>query len=231
MPTYFEKCPSFADAVAPPAEVNAAGEAADSTASVTSIKTKEFLDAADGVVGVFVLLNSTALGLVQNDLQGNIKKLRERCENFPNTSSTLEEIVKDEAKEAEGKSDKERKKIKKATESLLWLTRGLSFTCKGLSNARKDKNQSLSASFQAAYTETLEVYHGFLVKKAIGLALKACPTRETLIAKLGGVEATEAASVEGEVSKDLEIWLAALETIVKHIQAFFLAGKYDADFA
>lgn len=41
---------SFADA-----EVKATGEvaAADSTEKVTSIKTKEFLDAADGVVGVF----------------------------------------------------------------------------------------------------------------------------------------------------------------------------------
>lgn len=77
--------------------------------------------------------------------------------------------MKDETKEAEGKSDKERKKIKKATESLLWLTRGLSFTCKGLEKARKDKEQSLAASFQAAYSETLEKYHGFLVKKAIGV--------------------------------------------------------------
>ncbi len=79
--------------------------------------------------------------------------------------------MKDEAKEAEGKSVKDRKKIKKATESLLWLKRGLAFTCQGLQNARKDKEQSLSASFQAAYSETLETYHGFITKKAIGVCI------------------------------------------------------------
>jgi len=232
MPTYFEKCTSFADvSVTPADEVVTTADADNSTKKVAGIDTKEFLKACDGVVGVFVLLNSTALGLVQSDLQGNINKLRERCENFPNSSSTLEEIVKDEAKEAEGKSVKDRKKIKKATESLLWLTRGLAFTCQGLQNARKDKEQSLSASFQAAYSETLETYHGFITKKAIGFALKACPTRETLYSKLGGVEVTESASVEGEVSDGLEKWLAALESIVKRIQDFLDSEKYVADFA
>lgn len=55
-------------------------------------------------------------------------------------------------------------KKRKATEGLLWLLRGLQFTCKALQSAQADASQELSAAFATAYDGTLKAFHNFVVK-------------------------------------------------------------------
>lgn len=55
-------------------------------------------------------------------------------------------------------------KKRTATEGLMWLLRGLSFTCKALQVAQANKSKELSASFSEAYDATLKKYHNFVVK-------------------------------------------------------------------
>lgn len=62
-----------------------------------------------------------------------------------------------------------------ATQGLLWLTRGLSFTCKALQATQKDKNLELSAAFQNAYTSTLKEYHNFIVKQVFAVSTPLSP--------------------------------------------------------
>jgi hypothetical protein len=56
----------------------------------------------------------------------------------------------------------EKKRI--ATEGLLWLLRGLSFTCKALQNAQGNKDEELAAAFTKSYDVTLKKFHNFVVK-------------------------------------------------------------------
>ena len=114
-------------------------------------------------------------------------------------------------------SEKDAKK-KDATQGLLWLTRGLSFTAKALRNNLNNPNEELSPSFTASYNETLTKYHNMLVRGVFKVAMKACPYRKDFYSKLGDDLTV--------VLAELEEWLAALEKIVAIIEAFFESGNY-----
>ena len=77
-----------------------------------------------------------------------------RYEATPDKSATLEQLVLNE------KGEKKRT----ATEGLMWLLRGLSFTCKALQRAQADKNEELKTAFSKSYEVTLKQYHNFVVK-------------------------------------------------------------------
>ena len=73
---------------------------------------------------------------------------------MPAQSGTLELLVENEKNE----------KKRTATEGLLWLLRGLAFTCKALQIAQADKSKELAVAFSEAYEATLRKYHNFVVK-------------------------------------------------------------------
>jgi Glycolipid transfer protein (GLTP) len=119
------------------------------------------------------LLGSAAFSVVQSDLKGNIavssardctityplkpnvnQKVRARYDATPTLSATLESLVENE------KGEKKRT----ATEGLLWLLRGLSFTCKALQNAQGNKAEELVGAFTKSYDVTLKKFHNFVVK-------------------------------------------------------------------
>lgn len=62
-----------------------------------------------------------------------------------------------------------------ATQGLLWLTRGLSFTCKALQATQKNKELELSVAFQNAYGVTLKDYHNFIVKQVFNVSTLLFP--------------------------------------------------------
>lgn len=79
------------------------------------ISTSSFLEATEGVTKLFDLLGSTAFSVVKNDMEGNLKKIRERFLATPDLSSTLQDLVRNEGKPGDKK--------RVATEGLLWLLR------------------------------------------------------------------------------------------------------------
>jgi hypothetical protein len=81
------------------------------------------------------------------------QKVRARYDETPTLSNTLEKLVENE------KGEKKRK----ATEGLMWLLRGLQFTCKALQNAQADGSELVEA-FGKSYEVTLKAFHNFLVK-------------------------------------------------------------------
>lgn len=84
----------------------------------------------------------------------NHQKIRARYDAAPAQSATLEQLVENE------KGEKKRT----ATEGLLWLLRGLSFTCKALENAQKNRSEELATAFSKSYEGTLKKFHNFVVK-------------------------------------------------------------------
>ncbi|RYP16542.1 hypothetical protein DL765_005103 [Monosporascus sp. GIB2] len=167
-----------------------------------AIATTEFLDAAESLTTIFDALGSVAFSPVKNDMMGNIKKLRERQLAAPAESETLQALVKNELKD----------KKHVATEGLLWLVRGLDFTCIALSQNVAKPSEELADSFRNAYGATLKPHHSFLVKPVFSAALSACPYRKAFYEKLG--------SDEAKVQSELRVYLAALEKVVGILKGF-----------
>ncbi|GAA6016247.1 hypothetical protein JCM8202_005534 [Rhodotorula sphaerocarpa] len=176
------------------------------------VDTVAFLEATEGLIKMFDLLGNPSFAVVQNDMKGNVTKIRTRYEANPALSNTLEQLVANEKNE----------KKRTATEGLLWLLRGLKFTQVALARSQADKTEELSVSFSKSYEETLKKYHSFVVKPIFALAMKACPYRKDFYAKLG----PPTAPVDEELSK----WNEALGEIIKRLEAFYEAGNHAKGF-
>ncbi|THU96742.1 glycolipid transfer protein [Dendrothele bispora CBS 962.96] len=193
---------------------------ADVPITDAGVDTLAFLEASTGLVGLFDLLGSAAFTPVQTDLKGNITKVRARYDAVPDKCATLEELVKNEQGE----------KKRTATEGLMWLLRGLSFTCQALINAQTNKNEELSAAFTKGYESTLKKFHNFVVKGIFAVAMKACPYRKDFYEKLAADPAGGPPVSQEKVDEDLTKWLTALDGIVKRMEAFYEKGGYGKGF-
>nr|CAG8488399.1 6063_t:CDS:2 [Entrophospora candida]CAG8502512.1 7823_t:CDS:2 [Entrophospora candida] len=176
------------------------------------IDTIAFLEATEGLVQLFDLLGSTAFSIVQNDMNGNIKKIQAKYDTDPSKNNTLENLIKNEAGE----------KKRVATEGLLWLKRGLELTSVALRRSINNESEELSVSFTMSYGETLKQYHNFVVKSLFTVAMKACPYREEFFKKLGDDQKV--------VIVKYKEWLGALEVIVKRLDDFYVKNGYDKGF-
>jgi len=201
MPPYLDTVTSFADV-----PITDAG-----------VDTLAFLKASEGLVGLFDLLGSTAFSVVQSDLRGNIVKVRARYDEAPTLSNTLEQLVENE------KGEKKRK----ATEGLMWLLRGLQFTCKALQGAQANTSEELAVAFGKAYDVTLKAFHNFVVKGIFSVAMKACPYRADFYNKLKADPAGGSPASDDHVNEGLNKWLEALDGIVTRLQTFYKAGGHD----
>lgn len=172
------------------------------------VSTAEFLDASESLIKLFDLLGSSAFTVVQSDLQGNVTKVRARLTETPDKSVTLQDLVLNEKAE----------KATKATQGLLWLSRGLQFTAQAMRQTVDSQSKELDKCFTDAYSATLSKHHNFVVKSMFKLAMKACPYRKDFYEKLGADQA--------KVAVQLQEWLDALEKIVQIIFDFFESGNY-----
>ncbi|KAK0717931.1 glycolipid transfer protein domain-containing protein [Lasiosphaeria miniovina] len=167
-----------------------------------AISTTEFLDAAESLVTMFDVLGSVAFKPVKNDMLGNVQKIRTRQLAAPLESENLQDLVRNELAT----------KSHKATEGLVWLVRGLEFTCIALTQNLEKSDEELSDSFRGAYGQTLKPHHSFLVKPIFSAAMSACPYRKDFYAKLG--------PNKEKVDSELQEYLAALEKIVAILKEF-----------
>lgn len=172
------------------------------------INTDQFVAAAESLVTLFDLLGSAAFTVVQKDMNGNIKKIKDYRHSHPLDTCTIQELIKSESGQ----------KNRIATEGLLWLLRGLAFTALAIRRNLHNEEEELSISFTEAYATTLRQYHNMFIRPLFALAMKSTPTRAKFYAKLG--------SPTEKVSKQLEAWLTALERNVNILQQFYESGNY-----
>nr|AAA33628.1 het-c [Podospora anserina] len=166
-----------------------------------AISTAEFLEAAESLTTMFDVLGSIAFTPVKTDMLGNVEKIRKRMLAAPLASQNIQDLVRNELKT----------KSHTATEGLLWLVRGLEFTCIALSK-NINSTEELAHSFRGSYSETLMRHHSFLVKRIFSAAMGACPYRKDFYAKLG--------DDEQKVQEELREYLAALDKIVYILKGF-----------
>jgi hypothetical protein len=167
-----------------------------------AIATTQFLEAAESLTTMFDVLGSVAFSPVKSDMLGNVKKLRDRQLAAPAESENVQDLCRNELKT----------KKHTATEGLLWLVRGLEFTCLALSANVAKPTEELADSFRNAYGSTLKPHHSFLIKPVFSAAMSACPYRADFYTKLG--------SDQEKVAADLRVYLAALEKIVGILKGF-----------
>ncbi|CAG8439574.1 10891_t:CDS:2 [Ambispora gerdemannii] len=176
------------------------------------ISTIQFSEATEGLVLLFDLLESSAFSIVQNDMNGNLKKIQTKYLTDTEANDTLEHLVINE----------QGQKKREATEGLLWLKRGLEFTAVALRRSIENPDEELSISFTEAYKITLKKFHGMLIRPVFILAMKACPYRADFYKKLGEDQEL--------VQQKLAAWLTALEAVVARLNSFYEAGGHDKGF-
>ncbi|KAG6866400.1 hypothetical protein C0991_004685 [Blastosporella zonata] len=199
MAPYFETVKSFADV-----PITDAG-----------VDTLAFLEASQGVLGLF---NAPAFVFVQEDIKGNIQKIRARYNAAPTLSATLEQLVENE------KTEKKRT----ATQGLMWLLRGLSFTCKALQYLQTNETVTPAAAFQKSYGDTLQKFHSIFVRTAFSLAMKACPARKEFYDQLDPERGSP--ELQQKLDEALNKWLVALTAIVQRVEKFYKDGKHGEGF-
>ncbi|KAH7890169.1 het-c2 protein [Phlebopus sp. FC_14] len=189
---------------------------ADVPITDSGVDTIAFLEAAEGVVRLFKLLENPAFAPVVSDLEGNITKVRTRYNSHPTESVTLELLLANEKNE----------KKRPATEGLMWLLRGLLFTCKALQTAQLDTKVGLADAFTKGYEGSLKKYHNFVVKGIFSLAMKACPYREDFYAKLASDPNGGPSVPRDKLHEELNKWLDGLDRIVKRMAKVYTDNKY-----
>ncbi|KAI8096474.1 glycolipid transfer protein domain-containing protein [Halteromyces radiatus] len=168
------------------------------------IDTIHFLEATDGLINMFDLFGSPAFAVVQNDLKGNVQKIRQRYHSNVTINRTLQNLLIEEDKEP-GKP--------LATEALLWLTRGLHFTSYALDHSLHHPDNELDISFKISYDLTLSPYHSFFVRPMFQLAVKSMPWRQDFYQKIG--------MIDEKNLNDMKEWINALKKIINIIQEVF----------
>lgn len=93
-------------------------------------------------------------------------------------------------------------KKRTATEGLLWLLRGLAFTCKALQAAQADAAVELSAAFTQAYDVTLKKYHNFVVKGIFSVRAPSSSYTSPAHARDGGAGRDEGVPVPRDVLRE-----------------------------
>ncbi|KAI9570706.1 het-c2 protein, partial [Boletus coccyginus] len=189
---------------------------ADVPITAEGVDTLAFLEASEGVVRLFKLLENPAFALVVSDLEGNITKVRTRYLAHPTQSTTLELLTLNEQSE----------KKRTATEGLLWLLRGLQFTHQALHAAQSDPYIELSKAFTKGYETSLKQHHNFVVKGLFSVAMKACPYRKDFYVKLAADPDGGASATDDKVEEELNRWLEGLERIVVQMRKVYKEKEY-----
>lgn len=141
------------------------------------VKGKEFVEAAQAIITIFDLING--MGIPKGDMEGNATTLGKNLKE----GQTVEACV--EAELAAGNLKKLVGDGKTSTCALLWLVRALYFIHGLLKALIEDKDKTLKDCVLAGYETSLKPHHGFVTKNIFAVAVKAAPSREAFIAKVG----------------------------------------------
>ncbi|KAF8995601.1 glycolipid transfer protein [Hymenopellis radicata] len=185
---YFESVKSFADV-----PIHADG-----------IDAHAFLEASDGLVGMFDLLGSGVFGFVQSDIRNNIRDVRTHY-NALAQPKTVEVMLPDWGA---GRG------------ALVRLVRGLAFTCVALQNMQAQPARDLYGCFKASYDSVLKHHHSFVIRSVVYVALRAVPHRKDFYERIGQ------GAPHDKLDEELRMWLAGLDTIVIRLKVFLKEGGF-----
>lgn len=162
------------------------------------------------------MLGPTAFAPVKSDVNGNIKKLREKFAKDPEKFKTLQDIVESEIVENSTKVKNS------ATDALLWLKRALQFIIVFLREVLTGEEDLVKCA-KKAYENSLKRYHGWMVQGVFSLAMKAVPYRKDFIDKLGRRKVDEET-----VLKEMKECVDLLEANIEVVEQFYQKNDLDS---
>ncbi|CAG5130381.1 unnamed protein product [Candidula unifasciata] len=183
-----------------------------------------FLDACRHLVPIFDKLNSTAFAPVKMDFCGNIKKIHQKYESNPSKFTTLQSMV---LTEVEGN---QHTNSSSATCALLWLKRSLEFIREFLRECNSGSTD-MSVCASNAYSRTLKLYHGWVVRGVFAMAIKSLPYRETFLSHLaaGSTEIdTTSSQFEHVLLTDIENFVFHLNRVLTVLSDFYIKHSLDS---
>ncbi|BFZ15614.1 hypothetical protein BsWGS_18653 [Bradybaena similaris] len=198
---------------------------ADVDTSEDSILVVPFLDACKHLVPIFDKLNTSALIPVKMDFCGNIKKIESKYESNPEQFSTLQSMVLHEVE------NNQQTHSNSATSALLWLKRSLEFIAEFLKECCSGCTD-MGICAGNAYSRTLKLYHGWVVRGVFAVAVRALPYRETFISHLS-VDGTTTVDTSSErfeqvLLADIKTFLLQLTRVLDAINDFYARHSLDS---
>ncbi|KAK0443498.1 glycolipid transfer protein domain-containing protein [Armillaria borealis] len=187
MQPYFETVKSFADVPIHP----------------DGIDTRAFLEASDGLVGMFDLLGTGIFGFVQADIRSNIKDVRSQYESIDPAPLTVERMLPGAC-----------------APSLTRLVRGLAFTCLALQNMQENPSRELHVCFKSSYDTVLKHHHSFIIRSVVYVALRAVPHRQDFYSRIAQ------GAPHDKLDEEMRRWLAGLDGIVQRLKEFLKQGGF-----
>lgn len=180
------------------------------TASEEHICTMGFLQASKGIV-ILIDLFGTFGTPMKKDVQGNIDKLSTVYNKNPPAHANLIHMLCSELP-AGGI----------ATESLLWLRRGLGFFCEFFELLRHDYENSkvkedLKENIRRAYDVHLRRHHNWFIQQTFRGLCTLAPKHNSLVREL----ALGKANMEAAVFKTMQDFLASLQSNLRILEAFY----------
>ncbi|VUZ45901.1 unnamed protein product [Hymenolepis diminuta] len=161
----------------------------------------------------FCEMQGAALYPVKSDVNGNIVKIRNSCENFD--VWTVEEML---ARENEANIAK---KDSSGSVGLLWLSRGVELIIESLAELVRNPDEKMSNLVKIAYEKTLRPYHNRVMSLIFSGGLKMFPDTKTFLLKL----AYNKPDMEEEVMVAMNDFLQTYGQILEPIQ--MMLAKYD----
>lgn len=178
------------------------------------LPTEAFVHACDAMADMTALFGTSFLP-VRANITDNIVKIRAIAKN----SQALELSKLIEADVQAGTQ----KQGGKACVSSLWLKRALDFIVIFM-NAVVAEGKTTSAAADAAYSTTLQPWHGWILKTTCSTALKLVPERTSF---LNAMKSPGATGDHGPLLADLRELLAVVGPVVKSMDQWFTDKNLD----
>lgn len=176
------------------------------------IETEAFLHASEEIVKIIETFGKLFKPITM-DMNGNIEKLTLSYKKGTQTFHYLEDLIVKNIN-----VDK-----KYASDSLLWLKRGLRLICTFFENIFNDKQnlENLKNHLQDAYERTLKPYHGWFVQNTVSVISRWAPTRTQL---LGSGE------MQSRNLKSLEEFIPRMKVVLDRIDVLYLEHNLEENY-
>lgn len=188
------------------------------------IPTVPFLDACRSILPIFDKLHQMAFAPARLDIASNIRRIHQKYLISPKDYVSLQKMIVSEIQRRQYHS------ATSATSAILWLNRGLEFIHEIIQGFLSTTDEMVTI-VNAAYTKTLMDYHGYVLRGAFAMAVKAVPSRTEFIQCFslddshGGVSHP---SFLTSLVHDMEDHDMALTTITRLLHDFLQQNRLDS---
>lgn len=176
------------------------------------IETEAFLNASNEIVKIIETFGKLFKPITL-DMSGNIEKLSISYKKETDKFHYLEDLIVKNINVDQ----------KYASESLLWLKRGLRLICTFFENIFNDKKnlENLKKHLQDAYERTLKPYHGWFVQNTVSVIARWAPSRSQLIG---------CGELEARNLKALEEFIPRMKNVLDRIDALYLEHNLEENY-